>query len=320
MILPHFFKSQWAICVVTAMVAQMFVAEASLASRRIVVIDKARQEAVVFLDDRAVARFPASFGIDPRSDKRKAFDCATPEGLYAVTYKNDRSRFHRTLGLSYPSPANAEKALADGAISLAGYTRIRDAARKSRSAPCNTGLGCGIAIHGGGVYRYFGVNRERDWTEGCVALDNKDMDWLFHFCRAGDPVLIFHSGKNLYGIIRPFTRSTRLDPKGVPVCPGEVCTYAAELWTSLGRVRVTITEGKNHGRSMDVMVYNGKGGAEPVLALADRNADSHISVLDSLSGPMADAGSPDDVYGMVKEAVSSALSGGAIPAPGNNGP
>lgn len=174
----------------------------------------------MFLDDRPVARFPASFGIDPKSDKHKAFDCATPEGLYMVTNKNDRSRFHRTLGLSYPNPANAEKALAEGVISLAGYTRIRDAAWKSRPAPCNTGLGCGIAIHGGGVYRYFGVNRERDWTEGCVALDNTDMDWLFRFCRPGDPVLIFHSGKNLYGTIRPFTRSTRFDGSGVPLCPG----------------------------------------------------------------------------------------------------
>jgi hypothetical protein len=71
---------------------------------------------------------------------------------------------------------------------------------------------------------------------------------------------------------------------------------------------------------MDFMVNNGKGGAETVLVLADRNADGHISVLDSLSGPMADAGPPDDVYGMVREAVSSALSGGAIPASDNNGP
>ncbi|NLW82420.1 MAG: L,D-transpeptidase family protein, partial [Desulfovibrionales bacterium] len=114
-----------------AMVAQMLVAEGAIASRRTVVIDKAKGEAVVFLDDRPVARFPASFGIDPKSDKHKAFDCATPEGLYMVTNKNDRSRFHRTLGLSYPNPANAEKALAEGVISLAGYTRIRDAAWKS---------------------------------------------------------------------------------------------------------------------------------------------------------------------------------------------
>ena len=299
------------------MVAQMLVAEGAIASRRTVVIDKAKGEAVVFLDDRPVARFPASFGIDPKSDKHKAFDCATPEGLYMVTNKNDRSRFHRTLGLSYPNPANAEKALAEGVISLAGYTRIRDAAWKSRPAPCNTGLGCGIAIHGGGVYRYFGVNRERDWTEGCVALDNTDMDWLFRFCRPGDPVLTFHSGKNLYGTIRPFTRSTRFDGSGVPLCPGEVCTFAAELRTSLGRVRVTITEGKRQGRSMDVVVHDKKGDAEPVLILADRNADGHISVLDSLSGPLAEAGSADEVYGMVRDAVNSALSGGAMPATGS---
>lgn len=61
---------------------------------------------------------------------------------------------------------------------------------------------------------------------------------------------------------------------------------------------------------MDVVVHDEKGDAEPVLILADRNADGHISVLDSLSGPLAEAGSADEVYGMVRDAVNSALSGG----------
>ncbi len=50
-------------------------------------------------------------------------------------YKKDPSRFHRTLGLSYPIPADAEKGLAEGVISKAQYAKIVDAARRSWPTP-----------------------------------------------------------------------------------------------------------------------------------------------------------------------------------------
>lgn len=287
-------------------------AEPSYPSKRVIVIDKAAKKLTVFVDGRQAARFPASFGIDPLSDKRRNNDLATPEGLYFITYKKGRTRFFRTLGLSFPNLADAQRGLAAGIVSVEEYGRILKALRRSRPAPCNTGLGCAIAIHGGGVYRQFGESMERDWTEGCVALENSDMAVLFNTCRPGDPVLILNSARNLFGIIRPFTQVANLDGKGLPVCPDGVCAYQADLRTRLGRTRVTVKEGRSHGVSLEVVVHD-EGGNRPALILVDRNADGEISFLDSVQGPIADGAAPASAYEWVKSAIVAALSSGGMP-------
>lgn len=283
-----------------------------ISGRRTLVIDKAKQQVVLYVGGRPGAGFPASFGVDPNSDKSRVSDCATPEGRYVISYKKNPSRFHRTLGISYPTLANAEKGLAGGVISLGEYQRISRTARKSSPAPHDTRLGGGIAIHGGGVFRYFGKARERDWTEGCVALNDPDIERLFDACRPGDAVIIYNSRRNLYGIIRPFTRIRNVDANGVPACPDGVCTYWAELPTSLGRTVCILREGKGRGRSFQVRVYKAAAREKPALVLVDRNADGRLSVLDSVSGPLAEKASPDAVYHMVREAVIASLARGRI--------
>lgn len=307
------FKSQLRIFLILVLsAATALSAEPPGSAGRTLVIDKARQHLVLYAGGRTGARFPASFGVDPNSDKTRAFDCATPEGRYRIAYKKKESRFHRALGLSYPTLANAEKGLAGGVISLREYQRISGAVRKSRPAPHNTRLGGGIAIHGGGVFRNFEKGRERDWTEGCIALNDPDIEKLFDGCRPGDAVIILNSRRNLYGIIRPFTRIQDVDGSGVPICPGGVCTYWAELPTSLGRTVCALREGKGRGRSLQVRVYKAGVQEKPVLVLVDRNADGRLSVLDSVSGPLSDKASPDAVYHMVREAVIASLSRGRI--------
>jgi len=296
----------WLICALTIFSA----AQAWSATSGCLVVDKATRELVAFRDARPVARYPVTFGIDPISDKRRAFDCATPEGLYFVSYKKAVTRFHRTLGISYPNLADAEKALASGVISLPEYKKIREAARKSRPGPCNTGLGCGIAIHGGGVVRQFGDNRERDWTEGCVALDNPDMEKLFESCRIGDAVVIFNSASNLYALARPFARLTTFDAEGLPFCPQEGCVYVLDLVTALGRTVISITEGGGLGWSVRVRVTPGDGSGKEILALSDTNADGLISFLDSVTGPLAEGRSSEAVYEMVRQAVVDVFAGG----------
>lgn len=281
-------------------------------TKRTVVIDKAKKNLVLFMDGKQVAEFPATFGIDPDSDKYKAFDCATPEGLYFITHKKNKSRFHRLLGISYPNLMNAEKGLAEGVITLTEYKRIYKAIRKSSRTSCNTGLGCGIAIHGGGVFRYFGKSKERDWTEGCVALNNQDIEKLFNLCRPGDPVIILNSRRNLYGIIRPFTRIKDVDEKGVPICQDGICTYQVEIPTSLGRMTLILKEGKDYGRSINVMVYKANAQEKPLLILVDHNADGYISPMDSISSLDVYENNPDATYKMVREAVIATLSRGDI--------
>lgn len=286
------------------------VAELPLSARRIV-IDKAIKNLVLFQEGKQVAEFPATFGIDPDSDKYKAFDCATPEGLYFITGKKIHNRFHRLLGISYPNLVNAEKGLAKGVLPLMEYKRIYEAIQESRRPPADTCIGSGIAIHGGGVFRPFDMARERDWTEGCIALNNKDIEKVFSFSRTGTPVIIFNSRRNLYGIIRPFTHAKDSDDKGVPICPDGVCTYQVEIPTSLGQMMITIKEGKDYGRSLQVMVYKVEAREKPLLVLDDHNADGYLSLMDSISGPIVENTS-DAAYGMVREALIAALSKGDI--------
>ncbi|MFH0727897.1 MAG: L,D-transpeptidase [Pseudomonadota bacterium] len=276
------------------------------------VIDKAKKNLVLFGNGEQVAEFPAAFGIDPDSDKYKTRDGATPEGLYFITYKKLESRFHRFLGISYPNIANAVRGLGQGVISLMEYKRIYQAVQKSGRIPCDTGLGCGIGIHGGGVFRYFGGTRETDWTEGCIALNNNDMEKVFDLCKSGDPVIIFNSRRNLCGIIRPFTHIKDIGNNGAPIPADGIRTYQIEIPTFLGRMILTVEEGKDYGRSMHVRVYKDDAREQPLLVLVDRNADGHICAMDSVSGPLADEKSPDATYARVREAVISALSRGEI--------
>lgn len=308
------FSSQTIVVLILAVaLMDIFASRAWSASRGCLVVDKAGRELVAFRDGRRVAAFPVSFGIDPVSDKRRIGDLATPEGLYFISYKKDPSQYHRTLGLSYPGPADAEKALVGGVISVREFNTVMSAARSSKPGPCGTGLGCAIAIHGGGVFRQFGANLERDWTEGCVALDDRDMDRLFAASRRGDRVVIFNSAASLFGLARPFSRATSLDERGLPFCPQGVCAYEAQFETALGRAVVRITEGALW--SVQAVVHAPGDPGQVLLTLADRNADGRMSFQDSAEGPLARGRSLEEVYAVLRQAVADALADGTCLAP-----
>lgn len=278
----------------------------------LVVIDKADKSLVLRKNGHEAARFTATFGLDPDSDKTRKHDLATPEGLFVITYKKHSRRFNQLMGLSYPNLANAEKGLAGRVITTDEYRQILKAFQKPLPTPCCTSLGCGIAIHGGGIFRYSDHTRERDWTEGCVALDNPDMEKLFHMCRPGDPVIIFNSRRNLFGIIRPFTAITDKDADGMPLCPDGVCTYAVDFFTDMGLVRISIREGRTYGRSLLIKVYSGGDIETPHLVITDRNADGHISPLDSVEYQAYTSATPQEIYAEVRDAVIAALRSGKI--------
>jgi len=286
-------------------------------AKRAIVIDKAKKMLVLLKEGKAVAQFPAAFGIDPDSDKYKALDAATPEGLYLITSKNYRTRFHRFMGISYPNLADAIKGLVDGVIGLDEYKRIRKSFKESRQPPSDTGLGGWIGLHGGGIFRSFDNTKETDWTEGCIALNNGDVEKVFNFCSPGDPVIIFNGRRNLYDLIRPFACASEMDRDGTPICPGGVCTYGIEIPTSLGRILLTLKEGKAYGKSLHLRVDQDGTQQNPLLMITDRNGDGHISGIDSISGPAADEKSPDATYNLVREAVIRALYQGEC---GNSSP
>jgi murein L,D-transpeptidase YafK len=124
------------------------------------------------------------------ADVEKAHgDKKTPLGEYRIGWVNENSKFHRFLGLTYPNIDNAKRAYRDGLIGEETVRSIMRAEMEEDIPPQNTPLGGQIGIHGLGV-----ANREIhaafDWTSGCIALTNQEIDRLYKWIRKGTLVVI----------------------------------------------------------------------------------------------------------------------------------
>ncbi len=143
---------------------------------------KARRELRLYANGKLLRSYPVGLGFEPVADKARQGDGATPEGEFFVCVKNPQSRYHLSLGLSYPNAEDAGRGLDSGLVSRAEADRIADAERQRRTPPWNTALGGEIFIHGRGS--------GSDWTLGCVALDDPDMEELYAAVTVGTPVTI----------------------------------------------------------------------------------------------------------------------------------
>ncbi|HEV2862491.1 MAG TPA: L,D-transpeptidase [Pyrinomonadaceae bacterium] len=152
-----------------------------LRSPRLLVRKKERR-LVLYDGEAAVRVYRMVLGSAPEGDKVRQGDGRTPEGDFYVCVKNDKSRFHLSLGLSYPNEAAAERGLRDEIINRKQYERIVRAVRNKQRPPWDTALGGEIMIHGGGT--------GGDWTLGCVALENQHIEELFKVLPMGTPVRI----------------------------------------------------------------------------------------------------------------------------------
>ena len=132
-------------------------------------------------DCRVALGFGASDG-----PKMREGDGRTPEGMYFVCTKNAASRFHLSLGISYPNAQDAREAFARGEIDAATRERLVRAAKDGSRPDWQTPLGGFIMLHG-----EHPEGRAGDWTAGCVALNNADMEALFSLARLGDGVEIY---------------------------------------------------------------------------------------------------------------------------------
>ena len=147
-----------------------------------VIVEKGARRLRLYAGGELVRVRRIALGFTPEGDKVRQGDGRTPEGDYAVCMKNPKSNFYLSLGLTYPNADDAERGLRDGLITRAQHKSITSALAAGRCPPWNTALGGEIFIHGGGT--------GRDWTFGCVALENPEIKELFDTLPAGTPVSI----------------------------------------------------------------------------------------------------------------------------------
>jgi hypothetical protein len=146
------------------------VAESRRAGAAAVIVDKLARRCVLLSQGRVVESYKVELGRNGLDDKLYAGDQATPEGRYRVTERRDRGAtlFYRALMLDYPT-AEDRREFAE--------------ARRLGLVPKGRGVGGLIEIHGHG-------GKGMDWTNGCVALANDQMDHLFAAVEVGTPVTI----------------------------------------------------------------------------------------------------------------------------------
>ena len=155
---------------------------------RLVVYKRAR-ELVAFCEGGAEQRMTAAVGREPRGHKLAGGDNRTPEGSYRIAGPLQPNRFHGFIPIDYPSLLDADAALAQGRITPRDHARIANAHARGALPPGDTPLGGGIGIHGEGA-RWAGDSEHPDWTYGCVAVTDAQLDFLASRLGVGVPVWI----------------------------------------------------------------------------------------------------------------------------------
>ncbi len=133
------------------------------------VVDKSERRLILYADGRAAKTYVVSLGRVPAGRKQRQGDGKTPEGKYIIDYRKPDSAYHRALHVSYPDRRDRRQAAARG-----------------------ENPGGAIMIHGlpnglGWIGRF---HRFIDWTEGCIAVTNEEMDELWRAVRNGTPIEI----------------------------------------------------------------------------------------------------------------------------------
>ena len=168
---------------VACLFCQTSLLAAELAKPRIEVF-KAKRELQLFDGTNLVKTYRVALGSNPVPPKERRGDRATPEGSYFICRKNPQSQYHLSLGISYPGPADAKRGLAAGLITKAEYQSILKADAERKTPPMNTKLGGDLFVHGNGS--------SPDWTWGCIAVEDSDIEELYRWVPVKTPINIHH--------------------------------------------------------------------------------------------------------------------------------
>lgn len=134
-----------------------------------VVIDKSSERVYLLFRGNIIRSFPAVFGFNPVGHKQYEGDGRTPEGRYMLDFKNDSSKFYRSIRVSYPNKQDEFRAEMRG------------------DSP-----GGDIFIHGQkNGYSWEELTKDRkNWTDGCVAMRDTDMAQVWELVDVDTPIWI----------------------------------------------------------------------------------------------------------------------------------
>ena len=134
-----------------------------------IVIEKQNRTLTLMGGAKTLKTYKVALGGQPVGAKDRQGDHKTPEGIYSVDAKNPNSQFYKALHISYPSQTD------------------REHARKLGVSP-----GGDVEIHGlGAKWGWIGAkHRQTDWTDGCIAVTNEEIDEIYPQIKVGTPIEI----------------------------------------------------------------------------------------------------------------------------------
>jgi len=144
----------------------------------------------VWSGNKALRYYPnIAIGSGGVSEVHYMGDESTPLGEYRVLWINRDSVFDNFIGLDYPTERHVELAAKAGRLSARDYRQLTYAVQAGATPPFNTPLGGRIGIHGIG-HGNLQIHETVNWTDGCVALNNKEIRDLMKWVHIGTRVSI----------------------------------------------------------------------------------------------------------------------------------
>nr|WP_275665971.1 MULTISPECIES: L,D-transpeptidase family protein [unclassified Vibrio] len=135
----------------------------------LVKVDKSKRRMYLLKGDEVIQEFRIALGKQPKGHKRFEGDNRTPEGKYQLDYVMEQSDFHRSVHISYPQLSDMQWAEENG-VDPGGNIKIHGIKNGERRSPS--------------------FIQSFDWTDGCIALTNQDMDEFIQLVKMGTPIHI----------------------------------------------------------------------------------------------------------------------------------
>ncbi len=135
-----------------------------------VLVEKAKRRMTLYRNGRVLRSYQVSLGKGGLAPKEREGDMKTPEGMYYIDGRNPDSKYHLSLHISYPSPKDIRRARAKG-VSPGSHITIH-------------GVGSKVGWFENVAYKF------RDWTLGCVAVTNREIEEIWYLVPDATPVEI----------------------------------------------------------------------------------------------------------------------------------
>lgn len=132
-------------------------------------VDKSERKMYLLKRDQIIREYKVAFGANPKGHKQQQGDERTPEGTYTLDSRKEDSSFYRAMHISYPNEIDKRNARKRG-VSPGGF----------------------IMVHGQreGLGRLKPIIQEINWTDGCIALTNPEMDEFMALVDVGTKIQI----------------------------------------------------------------------------------------------------------------------------------